>query len=244
MPLVMLHGVLGQASNWATLMPHIPGGCHGTALHFPLFDHALRLDSVARLTDYAAGFIASLEAPQVVLAGNSIGGHVALHLALRLPQRVAGLVLAGSSGLLERTFGTVPGLYPSREWIAERVREVFYNPGCISAALIDEVSQVLHSRPCLRRLVNLFLSARRDNLGECLGSVRCPVLLVWGDNDVVTPVAAARQFHAQLPDSELHILEHCGHVPMMEHPQAFARLLDDWWHRRIALPAQPLYSAA
>jgi 2-hydroxy-6-oxonona-2,4-dienedioate hydrolase len=199
---------------------------------------------VAKLTDYTAGFIASLDVPQVVLAGNSIGGHVALQLALRLPQQVAGLVLAGSSGLLERTFGTVPGLYPSREWIAERVREVFFNPACISDELIDEVSQVLHSRRCLRRLVNLFLSARRDNIGDHLSAVHCPVLLVWGDDDVVTPIEAAWQFHAQLPDSELHILERCGHVPMMEHPLTFSRLLGDWWRRRIALETEQLYSAA
>jgi pimeloyl-ACP methyl ester carboxylesterase len=240
----MLHGVLGQASNWAALLPHIPGGCHGAALHFPLFDNAPRLDSLAALIDYAAGFVASLDTEQVVLAGNSLGGHVALHLALRLPQQVAGLVLAGSSGLLERTFGIVPGLYPSREWIAERVREVFYNPDCISAGLIDEVSQVLHSRGCLRRLVSLFLSARRDDLTGRLGAVRCPALLVWGCEDIVTPPTAARQFHALLPDSELHFIERCGHVPMLEHPYVFSTLLNDWWQRRIADAAEQLCSAA
>lgn len=243
-PLVMLHGVLGQASNWARLMPRIPSGCCGTALTFPLFDSASRLDTVARLVDYAAGFIASLDAPQVVLAGNSIGGHVALHLALRLPHRVAGLVLAGSSGLLERTFGAVPGLYPSREWIAERVREVFYDPACISAELIDEVSRVIYSRACLRRLVNLFLSARRDNLAGRLAAIRCPALLVWGCDDIVTPPAAAWKFHALLPDSELHFLERCGHVPMLEHPADFARLLCAWWRRRIAVDEEQICSAA
>lgn len=236
----MLHGILGQASNWAELFPHIPSCCCGAALHFPLFDSGSRLDSLDQLTDYAAGFIASLDAKQVVLAGNSLGGHVALRLALRLPQRVAGLVLAGSSGLAERTFGTVPGLYPSREWIAERVREVFYDPACISTALIDEVSQVLYSRRSLRRLVNLFVSARRDNMESQLGAVRCPALLVWGRQDVVTPAEAARQFHALLPDSELHFLEHCGHVPMIERPQAFAQLLCDWWQRRIAVEEKQL----
>jgi 2-hydroxy-6-oxonona-2,4-dienedioate hydrolase len=169
---------------------------------------------------------------------------VALHLALRLPQRVAGLVLTGASGLLERSFGTVPGMRPSRAWIADRVREVFFDPDCVSEQLIDDVASILHNRACLKLLVRLFLSARMDNVARLLHIIRCPALLIWGQDDIVTPPEAARQFHALLPDSELHILDRCGHAPMIEHPLCFARLLDNWWRRCIDREAEPLASVA
>ncbi len=243
-PLVMLHGVLGQASNWSRLQPQLPVQCCGKALNYPLFEQAPRLDSLTALVDYTAGYIETLNAPHVILAGNSIGGHVALHLALRLPGRVRGLILTGSSGLLERNFGTVPGLRPSRAWIADRVREVFFDPACVSEDLIDEVASILHNRACLQRLVRLFLSAREDNIAPNLLHVQCPTLLIWGRDDIVTPLEAGRQFHALLSDSELHILERCGHAPMIEHPQSFAKLLDSWWRRRISSEAGQLASVA
>lgn len=240
----MLHGVLGRASNWSRLQPWLPGQCRGLALEFPLFEPALRLDSLAALADYTESLLANLDAPRIVLAGNSIGGHVALKLALRMPGRIAGLVLTGSSGLLERNFGTVPGLCPSREWIAARVREVFFDPACVSEELIDEVASILHNRACLQRLVRLFLSARNDNVAGSLGAMHCPTLLVWGREDIVTPPLAARQFHELLPDSELHLLEHCGHAPMLEHPLCFAKLLDSWWRRRIVPEVEARASVA
>jgi 2-hydroxy-6-oxonona-2,4-dienedioate hydrolase len=230
----MLHGVLGQAANWARLLPWLPAGCHGVALEFPLFESPSPLATLEALEQYVAGFIHTLNAPRVVIAGNSIGGHVALGLALRLRERVAGLVLTGSSGLLERTYGNIPGIPPPREWLTERIREVFHDPCCTTQEMVDAISRVLAQRQHVRRLLSLFMSARNDNVTSRLGSIHCPVLLVWGRQDIVTPPAAALRFHQLLPDSELHWIDACGHVPMLEHPQRFAELLSDWWERRIA----------
>jgi pimeloyl-ACP methyl ester carboxylesterase len=234
-PLIMLHGVLGRAANWAQLLPRLPLGCQGIALNFPFFQASPALASLAALEEYAFGMILALNAPQVVLAGNSIGGHVALNLALRLRSRVAGLVLTGSSGLVERNFGVFPGLPPPREWLAARIREVFYDPACTTDELVDSIAQVFHDKGCVRRLVKLFMSARLVCMASQLKHLQCPTLLVWGRQDIVTPPEAGRRFHELLPDSELHWLDRCGHVPMLEHPELFARLLDDWWQRRIAV---------
>jgi 2-hydroxy-6-oxonona-2,4-dienedioate hydrolase len=228
----MLHGVLGRPAHFAPLFPQLPRGCRAAALHLPLFeDHGPT--NIGGLADFAADYLARHTAEPAVIMGNSIGGHVALTLALRHPERVAGLVLAGSSGLLERSFKSLPGMRPSREWLGERVREVFFHPSHATDELIDAVCAVINNPGHARRLVSLFRSARGENMAPQLPAIKCPVLVAWGRQDNVTPPEAAAQFCELLPDSELAWFDECGHVPMLERPGHFGAALRDWWRRRI-----------
>ena len=122
-PLVMLHGMMGAPENWTGTFPSLPDTCLAVALRFPFFEDGFRLDSVPEVTNYAQGYLDQAGFEHFVLCGNSLGGHVALDLALRLPERCAGLVLTGSSGLFERTFGTVV-TRPPRSWVQAKVREI------------------------------------------------------------------------------------------------------------------------
>jgi pimeloyl-ACP methyl ester carboxylesterase len=61
-----------------------------------------------------------------------------------------------------------------------------------------------------------------------------PTLLIWGKNDVVTPMEVGEHFHRLMPDSTLHVIDKCGHAPMMEHPSTFNDLLLDWLDEKEA----------
>ncbi|MBN4052375.1 alpha/beta hydrolase [Sphingobacteriaceae bacterium AH-315-L07] len=66
---------------------------------------------------------------------------------------------------------------------------------------------------------------------EDLPSIKVPVCLIWGKNDNITPPAVAEEFHKLMPHSELHWINKCGHAAMMEHPEKFNKILDDWLSR-------------
>jgi pimeloyl-ACP methyl ester carboxylesterase len=73
--------------------------------------------------------------------------------------------------------------------------------------------------------------------------MHCPVLIVWGAEDRITPPSAAREFQKLLPDAELHFIPQCGHTPMLERPDEFTRLAEDFLRRVAARPtAQDLMS--
>ncbi len=233
-PFVMLHGVLGGDDNWAACRPYLPGDCRAIVPAIPFFDERINgVNSVAAATDHVEAFIAGHAGARVVLGGNSIGGHIALKLALRHPERIRALVLLGSSGLFERGFSSIPGVHPSREWVRMKIAEVFYDPAQATEALVDDVMRVITHRQHRRDLVKIAISAKRDHVGEYLRAIACPTLLVWGRQDYVTPPEVAEQFHALIPDSELAWIDRCGHTPMLERPAEFGAILSDWWRRRV-----------
>ena len=60
-----------------------------------------------------------------------------------------------------------------------------------------------------------------------------PVCLIWGKQDSITPPEVADEFHEKLPDSDLHLIDKCGHAPMMEHPELFNDIMDNWLTERF-----------
>ena len=101
-PVLFLHGVMGNLSNWTPLLPLVPAGMRAVCLRFPLFDPDSTLTTVDDAVAYVEGYLKEQGWPACVLCGNSFGGHVALNVASRQPARVAVLVLSGSSGTVDK----------------------------------------------------------------------------------------------------------------------------------------------
>ncbi len=236
LPLVLLHGLMGETDNWTGIFPYLPINCRTIVLHLPFFEKGMELNSIPAIQQYVRGYLDHAGIERAVLGGNSLGGHVALRLAMEMPQRLAGLVLTGSSGLFERELGNHRGANPSRQWYHDKMCEIFYDDALVTDELVDMVCEVLESRHCRRVLISIAKSAKRDNLADRLEEVRCPSLLIWGKQDKITPPEVAREFCSLLASCKLSWVNRCGHAPMMERPEAFAKLLGRWWKKRICIP--------
>jgi len=142
---------------------------------------------------------------------------------------VGGLVLAGASGLIEKSMVSDIQIRPSREWLSRKIGELFYDPGKhMREADLDRAHAELSKRSGARAMVRLSRSARRDHMADHIPKIKAPTLLIWGRNDVVTPPEAARQFLDNLPDARIVWFDECGHAPMIEKPDAFARAVLDF----------------
>jgi pimeloyl-ACP methyl ester carboxylesterase len=91
--------------------------------------------------------------------------------------------------------------------------------------LVDEVYDIVNSRIKVIKIIALAKSAIRNNLGEELNQIKIPTLLIWGNNDTITPPFVGKEFNKLLPNSELHFIDKCGHAPMMETPTEFNIIL-------------------
>ena len=224
--LLLLHGLFGTLSNWQGVVDEFAADHRVIIPLLPIYEMPLTQAGVPGLVAYVEGFVAALGLPPTfAVLGNSLGGHIALVYALGNPARVSQLVLTGSSGLFEDGMG---GSFPKRgnyDYVRERVGYTFYDPATATKELIDEVFEVTNSNAKCLRIISIARSAQRHNLSKELPRLNIPTLLVWGLNDTITPPPVAHEFARLLPQATLHFLDHCGHAPMMERPEAFNRYL-------------------
>ncbi|MCA9272268.1 MAG: alpha/beta hydrolase [Phycisphaerales bacterium] len=235
--LCFLHGLVGLNDHWEDSALALSEKRRCVLFELPLL--SLRGDdcSISGVTDLTAKFLRDHIDGPATLVGNSFGGHVALRLALDHAELVDSLVLAGSSGLIEKTMVKGAQIRPSREWLAEKLEELFYDKAHVREADLDRAHAELSVRGGARAMVRLSRSARHDHLGGRVKDITCPALLVWGKQDVVTPPEAARQFMQSLPDARIMWLDECGHAPMMEWPGKFSQAMIDFMDELDARPS-------
>lgn len=224
-PLMLLHGLFGALSNFKDLIDFFSKHYKVIVPILPLFDLDILHTSVGGLEKFVFRFIEARNYKNIHLLGNSLGGHVGLLHVLRHPERIRSLILTGSSGLFENGMGDT---YPKRgdyEYIKKKTQLTFHNPEIASKELVDEVYEIVNSRIKVIKIIALAKSAIRTNLGEELNQIKQPTLLVWGNNDSITPPFVGQEFNKLIPNSELYFIDKCGHAPMMETPDAFNVIL-------------------
>lgn len=227
-PLVLLHGLFGALSNFKDLIDHFKNNYRVVVPILPLYELTKLDTTVGGLAKFVHRFIETRDYKGIHLLGNSLGGHVALVYALKYPRRIKTIILTGSSGLFENGMGET---YPKRgdyEFIKKKTELTFYDPEVATKELVDEVFEIVNNRLKVIKIISLAKSAIRHNLGEELRLIKVPTLLVWGENDTITPPLVAEEFHRLIPNSELFYINHCGHAPMMEVPREFNIILDNF----------------
>jgi 2-hydroxy-6-oxonona-2,4-dienedioate hydrolase len=224
-PLILLHGLFGALSNFGSLLEYFRHHNKVVVPMLPLLDMDLLHTSVGGLQKFVHRFIEHFNFENVHLLGNSLGGHVAILHVLKNPERIKSLILTGSSGLFENGMGDT---YPKRgdyDYMKKKAELTFYDPKMASKELVDEVYEIVNNRLKAIKIIALAKSAIRNNLGEELNQIKQPTLLIWGNNDAITPPFVGREFQRLIPNSELHFIDKCGHAPMMEVPEEFNRIL-------------------
>ena len=238
-PLMLLHGLFGALSNFTDLIEYFRHHNKVVVPLLPLFDLDLLHTTVGGLEKFVNKFIENRGYTDVHLLGNSLGGHVALLHTLKHPEKIKSLTLTGSSGLFESGMGDS---YPKRgdyEYIRKKTEITFYDPATATKELVDEVYGIVNNRIKAIKIIALAKSAIRNNLGDEINQIKKPTLLIWGNNDQVTPPFVGREFHKLITTSELHFVDKCGHAPMMERPDEFNQILHKFL-TKLSAPAAVL----
>lgn len=258
-PMLLLHGFADSADTWRRTLDRLARrGQRALALDMPGFGAAGRLGPGPVLPQLDAFAVAAAEQlrdesgePPLVV-GNSLGGCVALRLGERDDLELAGIVPVAPAGLdhpawfrIIESAPLVRALLVSPLPLPERVVR-----GAVGAAYRqlafarprdadhDVVSAFTgHHRD--RRAVARYLETGRRLMPELqlpfrLDEVRCPVLLVWGENDRMVPSRGSRHVIEALPDTTYELIERCGHCPQIEEPDRFVDVLLEFAARPVA----------
>jgi pimeloyl-ACP methyl ester carboxylesterase len=245
-PVLFVHGLGGSWMNWLENLPFVGAHRRALALDLPGFGESDLPVGEISITGYAALLETVCEAlglGAVELVGNSMGGFVAAEMALRHPGRVHRLVLVDAAGI------SIADLrrWPARTLMRAAAVQAGWGSGQ-RAMLARPRLRHLAFRTIMRHPTRMPLDLLVHQAGgpgmpgfllamdallsydfrERLGEIAAPTLIVHGEEDMLVPVADAREFARVIPDSRLVLLEDTGHVPMLERPATFNRVLGEF----------------
>jgi len=232
-PIIILHGLMGGLSNFDAVTSYFSNNGYKIIIpELPVYTMSLLKTNVKAFANYLHEFIDFKELEDVILLGNSLGGHIGLYHTKLYPEKVRALVITGSSGLYESAMGSGYTKRSDYEVIKKKAQDVFYDPEVATKDIVDEVYKTVNDRNKLIKTLAIAKSAIRHNMAKDLPKMQTPTCIIWGKNDTVTPPEVADEFNSLLPDSELFWIDKCGHAAMMEHPNTFNEILHAWLKKR------------
>jgi pimeloyl-ACP methyl ester carboxylesterase len=251
MPVLLLHGYADSADTWRLSLDRLARrGQRAVAVDLPGFGKADRLRAedpilpqldgfVTEAADYAAG----RPRRPLIAVGNSLGGCMALRLAERQPQRVAGVVAVAPAGLqmsrlielvqrdpILRTLLALPSPVPSQVIQAAVARLYRALAFAVPARVDSAVTAAFVAHHSDRATVARYLDTAHRLIPELrepyeLERIAARVLLIWGDRDRLVFHRGAKQILDKVPGARLELLEGVGHCPQVEVPERFTELL-------------------
>lgn len=237
--LVLVHGSNASLHTWEPWVANLGDTYRVISLDMPA--HGLtgatpEADySVTAMAAFTHEVVRKLGVEKFTLAGNSMGGAVALNYAVAYPEDLEGLILVCSSGIAReeaetssgdaaRSFSLVnmPVVSTALRWLTPRfifedgLRGVFVDQSVVTDEMVDryiELNVMTGTRDATRAR---FGTPRVQVPPETVQSLEMPALVMWGDKDPLIPVSVGYRFDELLPNSTLVVYENVGHIPMEE----------------------------
>jgi pimeloyl-ACP methyl ester carboxylesterase len=247
--LLLVHGLTASHAVWQHTLEAFAERWRVIALDLPGHGESAKPDAPYTI-DFFAGMVRSLARAvgleQAVVVGSSLGGRVALELAAWYPSFTRALVLAAPA------YGYSPAMRP-----IGRALQAFTGPRVLRATLDEAFQRSFHDRTRIghatrRRILEErlqaadfpeFARAVARSLGGVLAAdpqplerVTQPVLVVWGRQDGLVPLGRSKRLLRRIPHARLHVLDRCGHLPMLEQPAAFNDVVEEFLRVVSAAP--------
>ena len=249
-PLVLLHALGESALDWQRVLPDLARTHRVYAPDLPGFGDSAKPAadySPAFFTRFVAAYLDALGIERAAVVASSLGGLVALRLALSEPARVSALSLISSVGLgraisyalrsaalpgygeLAIAWSRTPFGAAQRAWL--RARLLFAHPRLAPTDWMREQRRLAQLPGFLEAELaalraQTHLGGQREVLLDRLPTLEMPTLVVWGTSDRVLPISQAREASDRLQQSSLELIPNCGHLPHVEHPDRFVAAFD------------------
>ena len=224
---VFVHGAGGNSLLWRRTLLYLSGGAHAFAVNLP--GHPAGDITCKSVDDYAEAlhrFIAERGLRRPAVCGHSMGGAIALDLAVSRPEDLGGLILISTGAKLGVNQQILDGLREHPMGTIERVITP-WSFNSIDLGLGREARTAL-SISNLPVFLNDYLACQGFDVRSQLSRIEAETLIVCGDKDRMTPPKWSEYLNANIPGSELRVVEDSGHMLPLERPRALAQILQSF----------------
>lgn len=250
LPILFIHGFPFDKSSWQFQLDHLQGSHRVISYDIRGFGKSTVNDektSVPLLADDLIKFMDALQLPKAIVCGLSMGGYILLNALNRYPKRFAAIILSDtqciadtpegrekrhkniqlieSGGIAEYTEASLKNLFCTQSFTTKK-EEIAHIKNVILTTspktLIDTLSALAH----------------REEMCYILDKINIPALILAGKEDMLIPVKQSEFLHQQIPRSILHFIDKAGHLPHLEQPTEFNRLVKDFAMSMVVMHAE------
>jgi pimeloyl-ACP methyl ester carboxylesterase len=236
-PLVLIHGYTSSTYSWKDVFEPLAKNFRVIAVDLKGFGFSGKPDGDYTRRGQAilvTHLLEHLKVEQAWLCGNSMGGEVALNVALAHPERVLGLILIDSAGVEVAGKGTLTPSYltipvvgrllialslTSSKLVRQGLEKSFYDQNLVTADRIANYYRPLQTRGGQLAALRARTQWSIFPIEADLGKINVPTLVLWGAQDQLIPLAAGQKLNSLIKDSKLVVFDNCGHLPQEEMPQ-------------------------
>lgn len=199
--------------------------------------------SIEKLGDEVIACCDEAGAGRIVVCANSLGGLVALDLAMRHPDRVVALAISGAPGLtpdpdvglgMDRRTGNTPR---GPEFEERMLAALFHRGRHFTDEQLRECGELLARPSSMVSMARSLRATRKYPIRDALAAVTCPSRMIWGRHDRMTPVDSWSEATAGLDHFQMEIIEDCGHIPMLEKAEQYTSSLTDFLDHEVGVRA-------
>jgi len=217
-PIVFIHGAGGSTLTWLLQKTYFEKTNRVVLVDLPGHGKSGE-DSSDRAESYAAAVKTALEeraTGPAYIVGHSMGGAVALHLAISHPGLFKGLILMATGSRLKVYPAVLEGILADKEKTARMIIDTAFSPS-ISARLKEKVFAD-YMRNDARTIFNDFTACDRFDVTDSLGTISVPTLVICGTDDRFTPPKYSRYLAENIPGAAFELIGDTGHMVMIEKP--------------------------
>ena len=228
-PLLLIHGAGGTHLDWSfelrrmnVLVPDLPA--HGKS----------EGNGTSDLMEYVYDFVAlldALEIPQIIVVGHSMGGAIALLMALHFPERLEGLILFSTGANLIVNPRILEGILEDFEATTELLIQWMWQSNTLADVLQRGLELLRQTPPDV--LYQDYLACNLFDLRDQLHKIQLPTLIVSGTKDKMTRLEWNEELAENIPNSELHHIGGASHMIVLEQPRLVAHIVQEWIGRNF-----------
>ena len=246
-PLLLIHGTSSSLRTWDGVTAQLKNQYRIIRFDLPGFGltgpNPNRDYSTRYYNQVIDSLLTALHVSRVIIVGNSLGGAIATQYAIYQPGKVRGLILVDAAGLppAKKTSGAIGfklaqmpvinrllTVITPRVLVKKSLQDAYGDTEKVTDSLTNQYFDMLTREGNRKALAERMRQSWQEKNSNFLLNVQAPTLIVWGSKDRLIPVENAALFQQKIKNTQVHIWDNLGHVPMEEDPVAFSEVLRNW----------------